>query len=240
MLKQLMQMCMESQNPCLTIHEALEKLCYNYYRNGSGRYYIANLNPEKEYIGYVLAIDATTGEFARCVYSDVIAKTTPLGGVTPELELLGVYNGNDENGTIFGDADLTLGRPIVAVKLNDVEGATALYSAISTDPYVDVAALPHRYIISEFRDYWQDVNLTVPYHFFVADWDMEQTNAAPKAAAKSLVYDEVADAPAMECVWSEEVGAPRAAEVIYHEVEPLAVAVESDILSVKTVKSFAL
>ena len=279
MLKQLMQMCMESQNPCLTIHEALEKLCYNYYRNGSGRYYIANLNPEKEYIGYVLAIDATTGEFARCVYSDVIAKTTALGGVTPELELLGVYNGNDENGTIFGDADLTLGRPIVAVKLNDVEGATALYSAISTDPYVDVAALPHRYIISEFRDYWQDVNLTVPYHFFVADWDMEQTvlayaqdangheagvgllavkpvdsgdinelkgyvdevnNATPKAAAKSLVYDEVADAPAMECVWSEEVGAPRAAEVIYHEVEPLAVAVESDVLSVKTVKSFAL
>ena len=165
------------------------------------------------------------------------------------------------------------------VKLNNVEGATALYSAISTDPYVDVAALPHRYIISEFRDYWQDVNLTVPYHFFVADWDMEQTvlayaqdangheasvgllavkpvdsgdinelkgyvdevnNATPKAAAKSLVYDEVADAPAMECVWSEEVGAPRAAEVIYHEVEPLAVAVESDVLSVKTVKSFAL
>lgn len=279
MLSQLMQMCMESQNPCLTIHEALEKLCYNYYRNGSGRYYIANLEPEKEYIGYVLAIDATTGKFARCVYSDVIAKTTALGSVTPSLELLGVYNGNDENGTIFGDADLTLGRPIVAVKLNNVEGATALYSAISTDPYVDVAALPHRYIISEFRGYWQDVNLNVPYHFFVAEWDMEQTvlayaqdanghesgvgllavkpvdsgdinelkgyvdevnNATPKAAAKSLVYDEVADAPAMECVWSEEVGAPRAAEVIYHEVEPLAVAVESDVLSVKTVKSFAL
>ena len=279
MLSQLMQMCMESQNPCLTIHEALEKLCYNYYHNGSRGFNVANLNPEKEYIGYVLAIDATTGKFARCIYSDVIAKTTALGSVTPELELLGVYNGNDENGTIFGDADLTLGRPIVAVKLNNVEGATALYSAISTDPYVDVAALPHRYIISEFRDYWQEVNLTVPYHFFVADWDMEQTvlayakdangheagvgmlavkpvdsgdinelkgyvdavnNATPKAAAKSLVYDEVANAPVMECVWSEEVGAPRAAEVIYHEVEPLAVAVESDVLCVKTVKSFAL
>lgn len=279
LLSQLMQMCMESQNPCLTIHEALEKLCYNYYHNGSRGFNVANLNPEKEYIGYVLAIDATTGKFARCIYSDVIAKTTALGSVTPELELLGVYNGNDENGTIFGDADLTLGRPIVAVKLNNVEGATALYSAITTDPYVDVAALPHRYIISEFRDYWQEVNLTVPYHFFVADWDMEQTvmayakdadgheagvgllavkpvdsgdinelkgyvdavnNATPKAAAKSLVYDEVANAPVMECVWSEEVGAPRAAEVIYHEVEPLAVAVESDVLCVKTVKSFAL
>lgn len=278
-LAQIIQMCMEGQSPSLTIHEALEERCSHLYRNGSGHFNVGNLTPEREYIAYVLTIDANTGKFARCVYSDVIAKTTSLGSVTPELELLGVYNGNDENGTIFGDADLTLGRPIVAVKLNNVEGATALYSAISTDPYVDVAALPHRYIISEFRDYWQEVNLTVPYHFFVADWDMEQTvlayaqdangheagvgllavkpvdsgdinelkeyvdavnNATPKAAAKSLVYDEVANAPVMECVWSEEVGAPRAAEVIYHEVEPLAVAVESDVLCVKTVKSFAL
>ena len=278
-LAQIIQMCMEGQSPSLTIHEALEERCSHLYRNGSGHFNVGNLTPEREYIAYVLTIDANTGKFARCIYSDVIAKTTALGSVTPELELLGVYNGNDENGTIFGDADLTLGRPIVAVKLNNVEGATALYSAISTDPYVDVAALPHRYIISEFRDYWQEVNLTVPYHFFVADWDMEQTvlayakdangheagvgmlavkpvdsgdinelkgyvdavnNATPKAAAKSLVYDEVANAPVMECVWSEEVGAPRAAEVIYHEVEPLAVAVESDVLCVKTVKSFAL
>ena len=278
-LAQIIQMCMEGQSPSLTIHEALEERCSHLYRNGSGHFNVGNLTPEREYIAYVLTIDANTGKFARCIYSDVIAKTTALGSVTPELELLGVYNGNDENGTIFGDADLTLGRPIVAVKLNNVEGATALYSAITTDPYVDVAALPHRYIISEFRDYWQEVNLTVPYHFFVADWDMEQTvmayakdadgheagvgllavkpvdsgdinelkgyvdavnNATPKAAAKSLVYDEVADAPVMECVWSEEVGAPRAAEVIYHEVEPLTMAVESDVLCVKTVKSFAL
>ena len=275
MLTQLMQMCMESQNPCLTIHEALEKLCYNYYRNGSGRYYIANLNPEKEYIGYVLAIDATTGKFARCVYSDVIATTTSVGSVTPDVELLGVYNGNDENGTIFGDADLTLGRPIVAVKLNNVEGATALYSAISTDPYVDVAALPDRYIISEFRGYWQEVNLTVPYHFFVADWDMEQTvvayakdangyeggvgmlavkpvdsgdinelkgyvdavnNATPKALCRPLVMN---DAPMIECIWSEEVGAPRAGYVKHHEVEPLQ-SIESEVMSLSIVKSFAL
>ncbi len=276
MLSQLMQMCMESQNPCLTIHEALEKLCYNYYRNGSGRYYIANLNPEKEYIGYVLAIDATTGKFARCVYSDVIATTTSVGSVTPEVELLGVYNGNDENGTIFGDADLTLGRPIVAVKLNNVEGATALYSAITTDPYVDVAALPDRYIISEFRGYWQDVNLTVPYHFFVADWDMEQTVVAyakdangreagvGKLAVKPVEYGDIDelkgyvdavnnasaasviarplvmnDAPTMECIWSEEVGAPSAGYVKYHEVEPLQ-SIESDVMSLSVVKSFAL
>lgn len=277
LLSQLIQMCMESQNPCLTIHEALEKLCYNYYQNGSRGFNVANLNPEKEYIGYVLAIDARTGKFARCVYSDVIATTTPLGSVTPSVELLGVYNGNDENGTIFGDADLTLGRPIVAVKLNDVAGATALYSAITTDPYVDVDALPDRYIISEFYGYWQSVNLTVPYHFFVADWDIEQTvvayaedgdgreagvgllgvkpvesgdinelkgyvdavNNATPAMAQPMSYSDNAE-PALTCVWSEKVAAPRAGYVKYHEVEPLEVATESDILSVEVVKSFAL
>ena len=277
MLSQLMQMCMESQNPCLTIHEALEKLCYNYYHNGSRGFQVANLNPETEYIGYVLAIDATTGKFARCVYSEVIATTKSVGTVTPEVELLGVYNGDDENGTIFGDAELTLGRPIVAVKLNSVENARALFSAITTDPYVDVDALPDRYIISEFRDYWQEVNLSVPYHFFVAQWDVEQTvvayakdtngyeggvgllavkpvsagdinelkgyvdavnNATPKAMAKSLVIAEN-DTPTMECIWAEEVGAPRAGYVKYHEVEPLA-DVESDIVVVKRIKSFLL
>ena len=277
LLSQLMQMCMESQNPCLTIHEALEKLCYNYYHNGSRGFHVANLNPETEYIGYVLAIDATTGKFARCVYSEVIATTKSVGTVTPEVELLGVYNGDDENGTIFGDTELTLGRPIVAVKLNSVENATALFSAITTDPYVDVDALPDRYIISEFRDYWQEVNLSVPYHFFVAEWDVEQTvvayakdtngyeggvgllavkpvsagdinelkgyvdavnNATPKAIAKSLVIAEN-DTPTMECIWAEEVGAPRAGYVKYHEVEPLA-DVESDIVVVKRIKSFLL
>jgi hypothetical protein len=41
----------------------------------------------------------------------------------------------------------------------------------------------------------------------------------------------------MECIWSQEVGAPRAAQVTYHEVEPLQAA-NNDIMSVKVVKSF--
>jgi hypothetical protein len=255
----------------------LETLCYNYYRNGDGKYYIANLNPEVDYIGYVLTIDAKTGTFVRCVYSDVIAHTVAVGSVTPTVELLGVYNGNDENGTIFGDADLTVGSPIIAVKHTGVENASALFCALSSDSYSDVNALSDRYIISEFRGYWQEVNLTVPYHFFVADWDYEQTvvsyaqdanghegkvgrlgvmpttygdinelkgyvdavNAAmSKAKVQSLVFGNTFE-PTMECVWSEEVGAPRAAEVVYHEVEPLQAA-QSDVMTLRVVKSFAL
>ena len=138
-------------------------------------------------------------------------------------------------------------------------------------------SLTNQYVITNMRDYWQEVNLTVPYHFFVADWDVEQTvvayakdangaeggvgalaikpvdysdinelkeyvdavnNATPKAAAKSLVIAEEAT-PTIECIWSEEVGAPRAGYVKHHEIEPLAI-VESDLMVVKQIKSFQL
>ena len=276
LLAQLVQMTMEGQSPSLTFWEALEEKLYNYYRNGDGKYYVANLEPNRDYIGYVLAIDAETRKFARCVYSEVIATTTNIGSVSPELELLGVYNGEHEAGTIFGDKSLTSGRPIVAVKLNNIENATAAFAALSTDPYADVAALSDRYIISEFRGYWQQLSsLEVPYHFFVADWDMEQTvvayaqdqngheakvarmgvtpvsagdieelrgyveavnNASAQAVAKSMVIAEVAE-PTMECIWSQEVGAPRAGVVTYHEVEPLQ-AVASDLVKVGAIQNF--
>lgn len=101
-----------------------------------------------------------------------------MGTITPGVELLGVYNGNDENGTIFGNADLTLGRPIVAVKLTGVENASAAFAALTTDKYEEVVTLTNQYIISNMLGYWQEVNLTVPYHFFVADWDVDQTVVA--------------------------------------------------------------
>jgi hypothetical protein len=275
-LAQQMQMCMESQSPCLTYQEALETKCSSFFRNGSGKYYIANLVPETSYIGYVLAIDVKTGKFATCYYSEIIATTTAVGGVNPEIELLGIFNGDDENGTIFGDADKTVGCPIVAVKVNNIEGATALYIADTTDDYNDVVNLSDQYIISEFRGYWGEIeSLIVPYYFFIATWDNEHTvlsyaqdangaegkvarlgvvtstyndnieelralvdecnNATPKALSKSLVVATESE-PTMECTWSEAVGAPRNAEVTYHEVEPLTVS--SDLVRVKVVKRF--
>jgi hypothetical protein len=60
----------------------------------------------------------------------------------------------------------------------------------------------------------------------------------PKAA-KSLVIIYDMSEPSMECIWSQEIGAPRAAEVIYHEVEALE-NVESDVMSLGFVKTFAL
>ncbi len=276
----VMQMCMEGQSPCLTHQEALDKLKQQGYpyRNGSAKFYVANLNPETTYMGYVLAIDVKTGKFAKCYFDlNSTVTTTAVGNVNPTIEVLGVYNGEHEAGTIFGDVALTAGKPIVAVTHKNLEGASALFTAISADPYADVNALADRYIISEFRGYWSEIaNLNVPYEFFIAEWDIEQTivsyaqdangaegkvarhgvtpsqvndieelrayvnernNAAVSAMCQSIVVNNEAT-PAMECIWAEEVAPLRGAEVIYHEVEALELP-ESDVMTVKAIKSFA-
>jgi hypothetical protein len=230
-------------------------------------------------MGYVLAIDVKTGKFAKCYFDmDATVTTTSVGTVNPTIEILGVYRGDDENGELFGDAQMTVGKPIVAVTHKNIEGASALFTAISADPVADVNALADRYIISEFRGYWSEIaNLSVPYEFFIAEWDVEQTivsyaqdangaegkvarlgvtpsqvddieelrayykereNATSAALCQSLVVDYDAVAPTMECIWAEEVAPLRGAEVIYHEVEALALPA-SDLMSVAVVKSFA-
>lgn len=277
----VMQMCMEGQSPCLTHQEALDMLKQQGYpyRNGSAKFAVKNLNPETTYMGYVLAIDVKTGKFAKCYFDmDATVTTTSVGTVNPEIEILGVYNGDDENGTIFGDASLTVGKPIVAVTHKNIDGASALFTAISADSYNDVAALADRYILSEFYGYWSEItNLSAPHEFFIAEWDIDQTvvsyaedangaegkvgklavkpsqindieelrayveerNAtAAKAMCQSLVVDYDTVAPTMECIWAEEVAPLRGAEVIYHEIEALALPA-SDLVSVAVVKGFA-
>ena len=278
----VMQMCMEGQSPCLTHQEALDKLKQQGYpyRNGSAKFYVANLEPNTTYMGYVLAIDVKTGKFAMCYFDmDTTVTTTSVGSVTPEVEVLGIYNGDHENGTIFGNASMTAGKPIIAVTHKNLDGASALFTAITQDPYVDIASLSDRYIISEFRGYWSEIStLSVPYEFFIAEWDLEhtivsyaqdangaeggvgcvgvtpvQTNdieelrayvearnnaAATYAVRQSLVVNNETATPTMECIWSEEVGTFRGAEVIYHEVEALELPA-SDLMTVKAIKSFA-
>ena len=274
-LAQIMQMCMEGQNPCLTYQEALEKLQESgySYRNGDAKFYIANLTPETSFIAFALAIDTKTGKFVKCYYSDV-ASTTAVGSVDPEIEVLGVYSGDDENGSIFGDAAATSNMAIIAAKFNNIAGASHIFTSMTTDTYEDVKGLTDQYIIASFHGYWSEVeSLTVPYYFFITNWDKDQTiiayaqdangaegkvarygikpttakdieelrayvaeyNDSVVVATRSLVVAPQSE-PTMECVWSEAVGAPRDAEVIYHAVEPLTVA--SDLVRVNTIKSF--
>ena len=185
LLAQLVQMTMEGQSPSLTFWEALEDKLQAYYRNGDGKFGVANLQPETEYLAYVLVIDAKSREFVRCVYSDVIAKTEAEGLVTPSAKVLGTYNGDTEAGAVFGNAELTAGRAILAVEIENFNGASAVFSALSADACEDIASLTDHYIISEFRGYWNQLrSLDVPYEFLVAEWDVAQTILAYAKDAK--------------------------------------------------------
>ena len=65
----------------------------------------------------------------------------------------------------------------------------------------------------------------------------ERNNAAVAAMCRSIVVNNDA-APAFECIWGEEVAPLRGAEVIYHEVEALALPA-GDLVNVAVVKGFA-
>lgn len=176
LLAQHVQMVMTGQSPSLTFWEAMEEKLSDFYRNGTGQFGVRNLEPETEYLAYVLVIDAKQREFVRCVYSDVIAKTEAVGEVNPSAKVLGTFNGDTEAGAVFGDAELTAGRAILAVEIENFNGASAVFSALSADAYEDIASLTDHYIISEFRGYWNQLrSLDVPYEFLVADWDVPQT-----------------------------------------------------------------
>lgn len=262
--------------PGISPHRAIEEHGSTFFRNGDGRFGVANLQPETDYAVFILVIDPVRGAFVRAVAVEGVVTTTALGTVNPQIELLGVYDG-DEAASIFEDVD-TSGKPIVAVKLTNTDGASGLYTYLS-DGDATSPSITDAQILSELRGYWMDVKLDVPYSFFLANWDVDQTviaygedaegragkvsrllvkpttsgdieelrgyveeynNAAEVSALpKSVVINSEATQPTIECIWSENVPAPREAQVVRHEcsLEDI-VAVESDVMSLKAIKAF--
>ena len=266
------------KEPNISIQRALEEDWSIYYRNGDAAFGVANIKPLSSYDGYLLVIDAVQGAVVNAIEFKDLVTTTEVGSVTPEIEILGIYDGNEEAGTIFGDEDMTTGCFIAAVTHNNIENATSLYGAITVGDVTDTTSSDHKlsdtYIYSEFMGYWSNINLTVPYEFYIAEWDdiytilayttdsdgrvghiarclvdttgavepgdidelkkyVDEAKAArPAQALKSLVIAE-SNEPQMTCTWNEDVDAPRSAEVIYHDVEPLKV--ESDVVMVNSI-----
>ncbi len=281
-LSQVLQMSMESRNPCLNEYEALEKAQkqkYPYY-NGGSKFGVSTLKPETEYIAYVLVIDPLKREFVRVVASETTMKTTAAGLVNPTAEILGVFNGDNLPEGVEFDKPHE-GCPVILVKYDNFEGAASLHAQcfegdLTDEKYTDTV------IYDGARGLWEDVSLDMPYNIFVCVWDIDLTvgvhaidangnpgkigraviasdvvefgdmeqfmeiyNAlnpktdAPEAqalASSLVVADKAVDEPSFNLLWSQKVGAPRTAEVVYHEVEPLKV--ESDVMTVKVVKSF--
>ena len=272
------------KEPGISIQRALEEDWSHFYRNGNAAFGVTNIAPLSSYDGYLLIIDAVQGAVVNAIEFKDFVTTTEVGSVTPEIEILGIYDGNDEAGTIFGDEDMTTGCFIAAVTHSNINGATGLYGAITLGDVTDTTSSDHKlsdtYIYSEYMGYWSNINLTVPYEFYIAEWDeiytllayatdsngraghiarklidttgaietgaiselqayVNEANAAKSTQAlKSLVVDQAPETPQMSCIWDENVPAPRGAEVIYHEVEPIEAV--NDIVVVKSIMGFRI
>ncbi len=156
----------------------IPQILSTYYWNGNQTLQASGLRPDTEVMGYLLTIDNKTGHVAKVYTYPALARTASLGGITPSIELVGYYSGDEEAGSIFGEPDATAGKSIAVTKYVDFEGATALYSTILYGDYSSETAYADELLWTDCSGYWSPIKLTQPYSFFVADWETVQTVVA--------------------------------------------------------------
>ena len=150
----------------------MSDLIANYFWNGESVMDAQKLTPDTEYTMYLVALDQKTGKVAKIHVFPAFAKTKPVGTVVPELELIGYFSGDDENGAVFGQPAATAGMCIAVVKYNADPTAT-VYSSILEGNGMDTEQYPDATIMD--NAYWQEVNMNEPYSFFLMNWDADNT-----------------------------------------------------------------
>ena len=151
-------------NPNITMGEILNM----YSLRGNKQLRATNLYPETTYMGYILMHDTTTGHVVRVITIPDVVTTHALGSVTPTLEVFGIFSGDEEAGQIFGQPDVTAGKAIVAIKINNVEGASSYYYGTKSGDHRDY---DYGRIYSEVS--FNQTNSE--YMFFLSEWDSGMT-----------------------------------------------------------------
>lgn len=152
----------------------MSALIANYFWNGESVMDASGLTPDTEYTMFIVALDQKTGKVAKVHEFPAFAKTKPVGTVVPDLELIGYFSGNDENGAVFGQPDATAGKCIAVVKYNADPTAT-VYGGILEGNGMDTEQYPDETIQNMLAGYWQQIDMAAPYSFFLMNWDAYQT-----------------------------------------------------------------
>ncbi len=168
-------------NPGSTMQSVLS----NYYWSGSFVSGVTQLDPEQSYTMYILVF-SSEGKVVKSHVFESVIKTAAVGGLTPSVEIIGYYSGADENGELFGDASLTQNYAIAAVKYNNIDSATALYT-FSTDPQSSPATLSSKEAYAGFWSYMNSVKVELPYEFFLANWATDNIIWATAADAQGNI-----------------------------------------------------
>ena len=136
------------------------------------------LVPESSFMGYVIVYNPEDGYVLKIHKFENLATTKSVGSVTPGVELVGYYSGDEENGTVFGQAEATKGKAITVVKYTNLDGARSLFATMLGDDMTNSASYSDSYIWGAAAQYWKSVKTAEPYSFYIADWDYVQTALA--------------------------------------------------------------
>jgi hypothetical protein len=136
---------------------------------------VTGLNPDTEYLGYIYALDVHTGEVVKCFTFPAFARTSNFSTIAPQIELVGYYSGDDENGAVFGDASATKGRAITVVRYTGLDDVRTLFTTMVEGDCSNAAAMSDGELWQLTMDYWDKCSVSEPYTFYLADWNVAQT-----------------------------------------------------------------
>ena len=161
-------------NPGTTVAQVLSSYYYRDVANADA----TGLAPESSFMGYVIVYNPEDGHVLKIHKFENLATTKSLGSITPGVELVGYYSGDEENGAVFGQPEATKGKAITVVKYTNFDGARSLFATMLGDDMTNTSNFTDSYIWGVAAQYWKSVKTAQPYSFYVADWDYAQTALA--------------------------------------------------------------
>ena len=161
-------------NPSITIAEVLDQ----YYYNGSSSVMVSGLLPDTEIMAYIYALDSRTGQIVKTFTFDNVARTDTLGEANPQIEVVGYYSGDDEAGSIFGNAALSAGKAIIVVKYTELDNARTLFTTMLEGDCSNLNSYPDRELWTLAMGYWATCKTAQPYGFYTSEWNADMTALA--------------------------------------------------------------
>ena len=140
-------------------------------------------------MGYVVVYNPEDGHVLKLHKFENLTTTKSVGSVTPGVELVGYYSGDDEAGAVFGQPDATAGRAICVLKYTGLEEAKATYTAILGGDASSEAAVSDPQFMKDFGGYWSEnpLDASQPYTFTVLDWQTQYTAGAYSLDANGVM-----------------------------------------------------
>ena len=161
-------------NPDTTVAMVLS----SYYYRDAANADATGLVPESSFMGYVVVYNPEDGHVLKLHKFENLATTKSVGSVTPGIELVGYYSGDEENGSVFGQPAATKGMAITVVKYTNLDGARSLFATMLGDDMTNTSSYSDSYIWGTAANYWKSIKTSEPYSFYVAEWDLAQTALA--------------------------------------------------------------